>query len=254
MSIVFSRRSLLTGIGATSFGLLTGCDKLAKNEHFRDALFSAENFHLWSQRALTNRHALAREFRPDQMSPRFRSNGTRNPNTPEYMAWAENRFEDWRLKVTGLVNRPLSVSLAQLKSMPHREQITRHDCVEGWSAIGKWRGVPLSTILKGADLKTNAKYLVFRCADTFGQKLGYYESIDMVDAWHPQTILAYALNDWPLTVANGAPLRLRAERHLGYKQAKYITEIEAVSSLAGIGGGKGGFWEDRAGYEWYAGI
>lgn len=249
-----TRRSLLTGIAATAGGLLTGCDSLAKNETFREALFSADNVHLWTQRALTNRNALAREFRPDQVSPYFRPNGVRNPGTAEYAAISADNFADWRLQVTGLVNRPLSLSLPQIRALPHREQITRHDCVEGWSAIGKWRGVPLSTILKGADLKTNARYLVFHCADTNGGARPYYESIDLIDAFHPQTILAFALNDKPLFVANGAPLRLRVERHLGYKHAKYLMRVEAVASLENIHGGNGGYWEDVAGYQWYAGI
>lgn len=249
-----TRRSLLTGIAATAGGLLTGCDRLAKNETFREALFSADNVHLWTQRALTNRNALAREFRPDQVSPYFRPNGVRNPGTAEYAAVSANGFADWRLQISGLVNRPLSLSLPQIRALPHREQITRHDCVEGWSAIGKWRGVPLSTILKAADLKTNARYLVFHCADTNGGARPYYESIDLVDAFHPQTILAFALNDKPLFVANGAPLRLRVERHLGYKHAKYLMRVEAVASLENIHGGHGGYWEDVAGYQWYAGI
>ncbi|RVT41694.1 molybdopterin-binding protein [Sphingobium algorifonticola] len=249
-----TRRSLLTGIAATAGGLLTGCDQLARNESFREALFSADNVHRWTQRALTDRNALAREFRPDQISPYFRPNGVRNPGTPEYAAMSADNFAAWRLQVTGLVNRPLSLSLPQIQALPHREQITRHDCVEGWSAIGKWRGVPLRTILDGADLKTNARYLVFRCADTNGGARPYYESIDLVDAFHPQTILAFALNDRPLFVANGAPLRLRVERHLGYKHAKFLTGIEAVASLENIHGGNGGYWEDVAGYQWYAGI
>jgi len=245
-----NRREFVLGASA----LLAGCDRLAANEDFRKALFSSENFHKWAQRALTQRDALAREFRPDQISPFFRPNGTANPNTDAYKALWRNGFADWRLRVTGLVQRPLSVSLQQLQAMPHREQITRHDCVEGWSAIGKWRGVPLRTLLEGVGLSTRARYLVFRCADRMGGGDSYYESIDMIDAFHPQTILAFALNDRPLRVANGAPLRLRVERQLGYKQAKYLMEIEAVESLSAIGRGNGGYWEDVAGYEWYAGI
>lgn len=248
--MIVSRRALILGAAAT----LSGCDRLARNETFRDALFSAENFHKWAQRSLMARNALAREFRPDQISPYFRPNGIANPDTPEYKALWRNGFADWRLQVTGLVDRPLSLSLAQLHSLPHREQITRHDCVEGWSAIGKWRGVPLKLLLDGARMKEGARYIVLRCADTMGGGLPYYESIDLVDAFHPQTILAFALNDEPLRVANGAPLRLRVERQLGYKQAKYLMQIEALDSLSSIGGGKGGYWEDRAGYDWYAGI
>jgi DMSO/TMAO reductase YedYZ molybdopterin-dependent catalytic subunit len=248
--MILTRRTLLLGASAT----LAGCDRLTRDQSFRDALFSAENFHKWAQRGLMAPDALAREFRPDQISPIFRANGTANPNTPVYKALWRGGFADWRLRITGLVARELSLSLSQLRALPHREQITRHDCVEGWSAIGKWRGVPLKTILDGAGLRSQARYLVFHCADTMGSGQPYYESIDLHDAFHPQTILAFALNDRPLSVANGAPLRLRVERQLGYKQAKYLMGIEAVDSLAAIGGGKGGYWEDRADYDWYAGI
>ena len=248
--MIIGRRSLLLGAATT----LAGCDRLARQESVRNALFSAENFHKWAQRSLMARDALAAEFRPDQISPVFRANGTANPNTPEYKALWRGDFADWRLRVDGLVARNLSLSLSQLRTLPHREQITRHDCVEGWSAIGKWRGVPLKTLLDGAGLRSGARYIVFHCADSMGNGQPYYESIDLIDAFHPQTILAFALNDRPLSVANGAPLRLRVERQLGYKQAKYLMRIEAVESLAAIGGGKGGYWEDHAGYDWYAGI
>ncbi|HUD93751.1 molybdopterin-binding protein [Sphingobium sp.] len=248
--MILTRRTLLLGATAS----LSGCDRLARNANFREALFSAENFHKWAQRSLMARDALAQEFRPDQISPFFRANGTANPNTPEYKAIWRSGFTDWRLRVDGLVARRLSLSLSQLRGLPHREQITRHDCVEGWSAIGKWRGVPLKTILDGAGLRDRARYLVFHCADTMGSGQPYYESIDLTDAFHPQTILAFALNDRPLSVANGAPLRLRVERQLGYKQAKYLMRIEAVESLSSVGRGKGGYWEDHAGYDWYAGI
>ena len=144
--------------------------------------------------------------------------------------------------------------MAQLRALPAREQITRHDCVEGWSAIGKWRGVPVALLLDAAGMSSRARYLIFHCAD-FGHKTyAYYESVDLTDAFHPQTILAHALNDEPLRVANGAPLRLRVERQLGYKHAKYLKRIEAVASLDTVYGGRGGYWEDRAGYDWYAGI
>ena len=248
--MILTRRTLLLGASAA----LAGCDRLGSNKTVREALFSADNFHKWAQRSLMTRDALAQEFRPDQISPLFRANGTANPNTPAYKALWRGNFADWRLSVTGLVKRPLSLSLAQLHALPHREQITRHDCVEGWSAIGKWRGVSLKTLLDGAQLSDRARYIVFRCADDMGGGRLYYESIDLIDAFHPQTVLAFALNDQPLSVANGAPLRLRVERQLGYKQAKYLMGIEAVDTLAPIGGGKGGFWEDYAGYDWYAGI
>ncbi|MET0371692.1 MAG: molybdopterin-binding protein [Sphingobium sp.] len=248
--MILTRRALVLGAAAT----LAGCDRLTQSGTVRDALFSAENFHKWAQRSIMARDALAREFRPDQISPIFRSNGTANPNTPAYKALWRDGFADWRLRIAGLVDRPLALSLADIHAMPHREQITRHDCVEGWSAIGRWRGVPLKTVLDAARMRDTARYIVFRCADTMGGGEGYYESIDLIDAFHPQTILAFALNGAALPVANGAPLRLRVERQLGYKQAKYLMEIQVVERLSHIGGGKGGYWEDRAGYDWYAGI
>jgi len=253
-SPIVSRRSLLTGITASAAGLLAGCDSLARDERFRKALFSAENMHKWLQRSLQDRDALAPEFGFDQRSPFFRGNGTLNPRSEGYKVLWRSKFADWRLQVDGLVGRPLSLGLAQLQAMPQRIQTTRHDCVEGWSAIGTWRGVPLKLVLDAAQLSTRAKYLVFHCMDDMGGGADYYESIDMVDAFHPQTILAFALNEEPLEVRNGAPLRLRVERHLGYKHAKYLSRIEAVADLSNIRGGKGGYWEDVAGYEWYAGI
>ncbi len=253
MSLI-TRRQLVTGLAVSAAGLLTGCDSLGRDETFRRTLFSAENMHKWLQRTLQGRDALAPEFRKDQRSPTFRGNGTVNPNTEAYKALWREKFANWRLTIDGLVARPQSLSLAQLQAMPARVQTTRHDCVEGWSAIGTWRGAPLATILEAAQLSTRAKYLVFYCMDDMGGGKDYYESIDMVDAFHPQTILAYGLNDALLSVTNGAPLRLRVERQLGYKHAKYLTRIEAVDTLSAIRGGKGGYWEDVTNYDWYAGI
>ncbi|WP_033923540.1 molybdopterin-dependent oxidoreductase [Sphingomonas sp. 37zxx] len=253
--MILTRRALLTGVAASGATLLTGCDRLGESEAFRSILFKGADWNEWTQRALTNRNALAREFRPDQMSPVFRTNGTRNPNTPAYTAHAATGFADWRVRIDGLMARPQALSIAQLLSMPQRAQITRHDCVEGWSAIGKWQGPQLSTVLNAAGLSDRARFLVFHCADAYsGGTRPYYESIDLVDAFHPQTILALGLNDERLGIGHGAPVRLRVERHLGYKHAKYVERIEAVASLADIHGGKGGLWEDIAGYEWYAGI
>ncbi|MGY4394843.1 DMSO/TMAO reductase YedYZ molybdopterin-dependent catalytic subunit [Sphingomonas sp. UYAg733] len=253
MTSLITRRALFIGGTATAGLLLSGCDKVAQNPGLRKILFSGGKMHLGLQRALSNRDALAPEFRPDQMSPRFRTNGTANPDTPSYNAMVADNFATWRLQVAGLVARPLDLSLAQLRSMPARSQITRHDCVEGWSAIGKWRGPTLGSLLKLAGIGDGARYIVFTCADLYGGQ-PYYESIDLVDAFHPQTILAWAMNDRPLGVGHGAPVRLRVERQLGYKHAKYVMRIDAVASLAGVGLGKGGYWEDHVDYDWYAGI
>lgn len=253
MSALVSRRGLVTGAALGAGTLLTGCDRVIKIPAARKVLFSGEDIQRTLQRALMGRDALAHEYSASEMSPIFRSNGTANPNTPAYNALAADHFADYRLKVDGLVARPLAIPLAQLRQLPARTQITRHDCVEGWSAIGQWRGPMLGTVLKAAGLSSNARYIVFHCADFIGG-LPYYESIDLVDAFHPQTILAWGMNGAPLTVPHGAPVRLRVERQLGYKHAKYVMRIEAVASLDSVGKGQGGYWEDNVGYDWYAGI
>ncbi|MBV7380476.1 molybdopterin-binding protein [Maritimibacter dapengensis] len=250
MSRLITRRRLITGLGYTTIAGAFG--GLAVSSDFRDLVLKGGETLAYNTHRLVGRDALVREYSEAEMSPDFRTNGNTSGSTDEWKAAQASGFADWKLKVSGLVAQPGQFGLEALKSMPSRTQITRHDCVEGWSAIGKWTGVPLSALLDRVRPNPNAKYVVFRCADRFGLSL-YYESIDMVDAYHPQTILAYGMNDQDLPVGHGAPIRLRVERQLGYKNAKYIMEIELVESLAGIGGGKGGFWEDR-GYEWYAGI
>ena len=251
---MIGRRALI-GAGLTGGAglLLGGCDRVLAIPEARNILFAGEAMQQGLHRALTDRAALAPEYRVDQLSPVFRSNGTANPNTPAYSALAAGNFADWRLQVGGLVARPLALSLAQLRAMPARTQITRHDCVEGWSAVGGWTGPTLGAVLRAAGIGEAARYIVFTCADLYGGA-PYYESIDLIDAFHPQTILAHALNGRPLDVPHGAPVRLRVERQLGYKHAKYLMRIDAVARLEGIGKGKGGYWEDNVDYDWYAGI
>ena len=251
---MIARRTMLTGALAGGAGLmLSGCDRVIQIPAARKILFAGEDMHRGLQRALSNRNALAPEFTPDERSPMFRSNGTSNPGTPAYNAMVANHFADWRLRVDGLVGRPLAISLGDLRQLPQQAQITRHDCVEGWSAIAKWQGPLLGEVLRAAALRDTARYIVFTCADLYGGA-PYYESIDLIDAFHPQTILAWALNDQALPIRNGAPVRLRVERHLGYKHAKYLMGITAVASLDKVGGGRGGYWEDNVDYDWYAGI
>ena len=251
--LLLSRRALVRAGAAGAGGLLlSGCDRLFEVPAFRQALESGEDLHRVTQRAL-GRGALAREFAPSQMSPVFRANGSREVADPGYRRHLAQGFAGWSLRVEGLVERPLDLPLATLKHMPQRTQITRHDCVEGWSAIGQWTGPRLGAILTLARLRPEARYVVFHCADVlYGRP--YYESIDLADAFHPQTILAWAMNGRPLEQAHGAPLRLRVERQLGYKHAKFVHRIEAVASLEGVHGGKGGYWEDQGAYAWYAGI
>ncbi|NTJ64471.1 molybdopterin-dependent oxidoreductase [Agrobacterium rhizogenes] len=258
MTFSITRRRLLVGSAAGLGAIgLTGCDAVVQDSNVQAVLAMAETLTLKSQRLLVPRDKLAREFSETDISPTFRSNGTSQPDSEEYSRMMETGFVDWRLKIDGLVEHPIELSLADLKRLPSRTQITRHDCVEGWSAIGKWTGAPLGPILQSTGLKPEARYAVFYCADQLEQTIDgsgtYYESVDLIDAFHPQTILAYQLNGTDLDVAHGAPLRLRVERHLGYKHAKYVMRIEIKDSFASLWGGNGGFWEDR-GYEWYAGI
>jgi DMSO/TMAO reductase YedYZ molybdopterin-dependent catalytic subunit len=255
------RRNLLRALAAIGGIAVSGCDRLASGPRFRSVLDTANSLTYKVQRLLIGAGRLAPEYSEADISPAFRPNGSTDPQDKEYRNLVGNHFADWRLKVHGLVERELSLSLEELRSLPARTQITRHDCVEGWSCIGKWTGVPLAQILSRAGVRPQARFVVFHCADTlddgeFGvdpERIRYYESIDLIDAAHPQTILAYDMNGEPLTVPHGAPLRLRLERQLGYKMAKYIMRVELVQSLADLHGGRGGYWEDR-GYEWYAGI
>ena len=257
MSSVTRRRWLqrtVTALGGLTMG---ACDRIAESPRVNSTLDWAEEVNHRVQRVLLGRKALAREYTDKDISREFRANGTTNPDTEQYNALAKGGFVDWKLAVGGLVERPLQLSLEELRSMPSRTQITRHDCVEGWSCIGKWKGVQLSRVIERAGLKPDARFIAFYCADTLELTLDgtgqYYETIDLVDALHPQTLLAYDMNDRPLDVPHGAPLRLRLERQLGYKMAKYVMRIEALESFEKLGRGKGGYWEDR-GYQWYAGI
>ena len=250
------RRRFLGKIAAAAGALgLAGCDRLSQSEWFPRVLNTAEGLNESVAKLVTGRKAMAREYTAADLSPTFRSNGTAMPNNPQYAALAANGFRDYALDVSGLVARPRRFTLADLRALPDRTQITRHDCVEGWSAIGKWQGAKLSAVLDAVMPAANARYVVFHCADPMEEDATspYYESIDTDDAYHVQTILAYALNDQPLPVKNGAPIRLRVERQLGYKHAKYVMRLELVESFAHIGEGKGGYWEDN-GYQWYAGI
>jgi DMSO/TMAO reductase YedYZ molybdopterin-dependent catalytic subunit len=251
-----ARRRFLARLAAPLAALaVAGCDRLSQSEWFPKVLESAEKLNERVAKLVTGRKAMAQEFTPADLSPMFRSNGTAEPNNAQYAALAAGGFNDYALEVGGLVATPRRFSLAQLRVLPGRTQITRHDCVEGWSAIGKWQGARLSAVLDAVQPTSAARYVVFHCADPMEEdgQSPYYESIDMDDAYHVQTLLAYSLNDKPLPVANGAPIRLRVERQLGYKHAKYVMRLELVDSFAHIGEGKGGYWEDQ-GYQWYAGI
>lgn len=253
------RRFLRAALASLAGVALAGCDRLSESASFTGLLRRAQYLSRAAQRVVTGRQAMAQEFTEADITQPFRSNGTDLPDSKLYRQLAQDGFAGWTLAVGGLVEKPMRFSLAQLRALPPRTQITRHDCVEGWSAIAKWTGVPLRHVLDEVKPLTLANYVVFRCADPMDGSdetapgSTYYESIDLDEARHAQTILAYELNGQPLPVKNGAPLRLRVERQLGYKHAKYLMRIDLVERLDTIRGGKGGYWEDL-GYEWYAGI
>jgi DMSO/TMAO reductase YedYZ molybdopterin-dependent catalytic subunit len=243
-------RAALAGLGGA---LLAGCDRISGSDTGVRVLAAGEALNRRVQALLSPSSAMAPEYTEADISAVFKPNGSTLPDTPEYQALMRNGFSDYRLQVDGLVERTAMLSLDDLKALGTTTQITRHDCVEGWSAIGKWTGTPLAAVLDHVKPRHDARFVVFHCFDNIEEDTAYYESIDLEEATHPQTLLAWALNNAELPIPNGAPLRLRIGRQLGYKQAKYIRRIELVASFGHIGDGNGGYWEDN-GYEWYAGI
>lgn len=260
--LIVSRRKFLTASAAGASSLvLAGCDQfdfLGQRDHpGRDFIERTNTLTYQVQRMLAGEQSLARTYSESEIRQPQRPNGSTNPSTPEYVALRDSGFAGYQLRIIGLVDRELSFSLDELRNMPAQSQITRHDCVEGWSCIAKWSGTRLGALLDQAGVKPAARFCVYHCYDVMGGGLSgtepYYESSDLIDAYHPQTILAYGLNDEVLPVSNGAPVRLRIERALGYKQPKYLHTIELVDNFAGFGQGQGGYWPDH-GYDWYGGI
>ncbi|HTW32019.1 MAG TPA: molybdopterin-dependent oxidoreductase [Candidatus Sulfotelmatobacter sp.] len=199
-----------------------------------------------TQRLLT-RHSLAREFSRERISkPPFANELA--PPSDEFKRLQAGRFADWRLTIDGMVGRPASFSLDQLKSYPSHRQITMLQCEEGWSYIAEWIGVPLSQVLQSVDVHPQARYVVY-----FSIQPDWWESIDMADALHPQTFLVYGMNGDELPVGNGGPLRLRVPRQVGYKSVKFITHMTVTDSLKRFGKGLGSA-APEGGYAWYAGI
>jgi DMSO/TMAO reductase YedYZ molybdopterin-dependent catalytic subunit len=249
----FSRRKLITtGLAATAgaSGLAVAA-KLAQ----RYALIPPDGGGLYgpgetltyaAQRILT-RHSLAREFPRSRISkPPFANEVA--PLGDAFTRLQHAGFTDWRLAVDGMVARPASFSLPELKSFPWRSQITHLACEEGWSYIAEWIGVPLSHILHLVGTLPQARYVVYRSFQP-----DWWESIDMADALHPQTFVTFGMNGADLPVRFGGPLRLRVPRQLGYKSLKYITRLTVTDNLKPFGKGLGSA-EPEAGYAWYAGI
>ena len=266
MSRRIDRRSFVVGAAGLA---LAGCDRIASTQKGERALRIGGNLTYEASKVLPQAQ-LAPEYPSSAISAFFKPNGSIDPKDPAYKQLAAEQFASYSLAVGGLVAKPRSFTLADLRALPARTQITRHDCVEGWSCIGQWTGTPLREVLDLVEPKAEARFVVFRCFDTYdtdyttdtvqqdgslggGSGPKFYGSIGLADAVHPQTILAYAMNGQPLPVQHGAPLRVRVERQLGYKNTKYIHSIELMESFETLGGGKGGYWEDQ-GYEWYGGI
>ncbi|HTU33539.1 MAG TPA: molybdopterin-dependent oxidoreductase [Candidatus Acidoferrum sp.] len=202
----------------------------------------------YASHRLIGRHSLAREFPPSQISNPAFANEIGPPLDAAFKHLQATNFADWRLTVDGLVDRPASFTLPQLRSFPSRSQITEIACEEGWSHIAEWHGVPLSHVLNLVGVQPQARYVVY-----FSIQPDWKESIDMDDAMHPQTFLTYGMNGAELPVPSGGPLRLRIPRQLGYKSVKFLTHITVTDDLKKFGK-DGGSAAVGAGYAWYAGI
>jgi methionine sulfoxide reductase catalytic subunit len=201
---------------------------------------------------LFHKAASKQKLPKSEVSSFFRINGY-PPETKEYKQVLENNFSNWKLKVYGLVERSLELTLSDLYSMRKQEQVTEHYCIQGWTAIAEWAGVPMQFILAMCKPNQNARYVVFRSYQ-YTDEDEFYEVLDLEIVRHRQTILAYEMNGEPLNVGHGAPLRLRAETQLGYKMVKWLKSIEFVSDYKGIGKGQGGHREDHMYYSPRAGI
>jgi DMSO/TMAO reductase YedYZ molybdopterin-dependent catalytic subunit len=249
--LITRRRALLVGLGAAG-GLLVPAQlrRLRLPPTYGHILRMGDNLTYAAHRTLLPSHRLAREFSYKDISS-FPAIGMTNPGAPdkpnrseEYARLQQGGFADWRLPVTGLVSSPGRFSLADLKALPSRTQITRHTCEEGWSAIAEWTGVQLGRVLEAAGLRPEARWVNFYSFD------GWIDSIDLLDALHPQTLLAYGMNGSQLSVPHGAPVRLRVETQMGYKSMKFLERIVVVDTFDD--GGKQGNIQN--GWAWYAGI
>jgi len=248
-----SRRTFLKGTASSAGLVLAGCSDTAPPT-YGNILRMGDKLTYKAHRLLLPDQSLAREYdRADiSSSPAIGTTNPADPNKsmyseqqgPIYERHLQNGFADWRITIEGSVMRPGSFSLADLKRLPPRTQITRHTCEEGWSAIAEWTGVPLHQVLAAAGLKPGARYVMFRSYDDWA------DCIDMYDALHPQTMLAYGMNGRDLPISHGAPVRLRVERQLGYKSMKFLRSIAVLDEFDD--GGVDGHIQN--GWSWYAGV
>jgi DMSO/TMAO reductase YedYZ molybdopterin-dependent catalytic subunit len=243
------RKLFVASLAASTLAACSSDAKSALTDRFRPQLEAAEGLN----QAVIGTRGMARLYTDADVASEFRTNGLATPTDTRYASAMHDDFRGYRLPVDGLVDRPQVFTLAELRAMPLQTQITRHDCVEGWSVIGKWRGVQLAHVLAMAQPKPTARFVVFHCFDKDDNGTEYYESLNLHQAAHPQTLLALDLNDKALDPDHGAPVRLRIPTQLGYKSAKWVRRIELADAFPNTLLSKGGYWEDQ-GYEWYAGI
>lgn len=240
-SFSLSRRSLIGGMASSGGLLLTGCNEQPPN--YGNILRMGDNLTYDAQRFLLSRGALAREYDRSEITS-MPAIGTVDPASAKggevYASLQRASFADWRLEVTGSVHKPAFVSLPELKRIRARTQITKHTCEEGWSAIAEWTGVPLRTILQIVGVRSSARFVEFHSFD------GWSDSVDLIDAFHPQTILAYGMNGRDLPIGHGAPLRLRVERQIGYKSLKFLRRIVVADHFDDFG--------KQSDWAWYVGI
>jgi len=252
MTDLSRRKLLITGVAATASVAGLGvaariAEKYGLVPPDHGGLYGlGETLTYASQRLLT-RHSLAREFSRSQISERPLPNEIA-PLSDEFKRLQAGRFVDWRLTVDGMVDSPGWFSIDQLKSYPSHNQITELACEEGWSYIAEWHGVPLSHVLSAVGVHPQAKYVVY-----YSIQPDWWESMDMADAMHPQTFLAYGMNGDDLPVGNGGPLRMRLPRQLGYKSVKFLTHLTVTDDIKKFGKGLGSA-SPEGGYAWYAGI
>ena len=247
--LITRRNMIIAGVSSVGGLLLTGCSKKLPPT-YGNILRMGDTFTYAAHHTLLPGQKLVREYSHRDISS-FPATGTTNPGNPNnpnsnetYRNLQSGGFAEWRLSIEGLVARPGLYSLADLKRFPSRTQITKHTCEEGWSAIAQWTGVPLSRVLDDAGLLPSARFVSFYSYDEFA------DCIDMLDALHPQTILAYGMNGRDLPIPHGAPVRLRVETQLGYKSMKYLQRLVVREEFDD--GGKNGSIQN--GWAWYAGI
>jgi DMSO/TMAO reductase YedYZ molybdopterin-dependent catalytic subunit len=248
-----SRRKIITGGLAATAGVtgLAAAARLAERYGLippdHGEIYGTGTTLTYAAQRLLTRHSLAREFPRSMISKTPFANETPLFNDA-FKRHQVSGFSDWRLDVDGLVAHPASLSLADLKSLPVHSQITEVACEEGWSYIAEWIGTPLIEVLNGVGLLPQARYVAYFSIDK-----DWWESIDMADALHPQTLLTWGMNDGDLPVSFGGPLRLRVPRQLGYKSVKYVTRLTVTDTMKSFGKGLGSA-EPEVGYAWYAGI